>query len=79
MPELPEVETIVRDLNSKLKNKKIIAIESRDKKVFGLSARPSQRALAKPVKAVRRRGKIIIIDLGANYLLVHLKMTGWNR
>jgi len=76
MPELPEVETIVRDLNSQLKNKKIIAIESRDKKVFGLAARPSRRALNKPIKAVRRRGKMIIIDLGVNYLLFHLKMTG---
>jgi len=76
MPELPEVETIVRDLNSQLKNKKIIAIESRDKKVFGLAARPSRRALNKLIKAVRRRGKMIIIDLGADYLLVHLKMTG---
>ena len=76
MPELPEVETIVRDLNLELKNKKIIAIESRDKKIFRLTARDVKNLIGRTVKSVRRRAKMIIIDFGANYLIIHLKMTG---
>ncbi|MFA6306877.1 MAG: bifunctional DNA-formamidopyrimidine glycosylase/DNA-(apurinic or apyrimidinic site) lyase [Patescibacteria group bacterium] len=76
MPELPEVETIVRDLNRGLKNKKIIGIESLDHKVFQLSGGKIKEAVGKKIKAVKRRAKMIIIDLGELSLIVHLKMTG---
>lgn len=76
MPELPEVETIVRDLNSRLINKKITGIQSFDKKVFRLTARDVKNLIGRTVKSVRRRAKMIIIDFGANYLIIHLKMTG---
>lgn len=76
MPELPEVETIVRDLDKKLKNKKISAITALDKKVFKLTKRQIELVCGKSVKAVKRRAKMLIIDLGADYLLIHLKMTG---
>lgn len=76
MPELPEVETIARDLDNGLKRKKIIKIISADKKVFQLTPAQAKKAAGKTVKAVRRRAKMIIIDLGDVKLLVHLKMTG---
>lgn len=76
MPELPEVETIVRDLNKKLKNKKIVAVKSLDKKIFHLAASEVKSILGKKIKEVRRRAKMIIFDLVDYYLIVHLKMTG---
>ncbi len=76
MPELPEVETIVRDLDKRLKGKKIASINSADKKVFQLSLADVKQATGKTVKSVWRRAKTIIIDLGQINLLLHLKMTG---
>lgn len=76
MPELPEVETIVRDLAKKLKNKKIIAIESLDKKVFQLSDQEIKNIVGKKIRSIRRRAKMIIFDLNNYYLVIHLKLTG---
>lgn len=76
MPELPEVETIVSDLNEKLKNKKIVAVKSLDKKVFYLTSRDVKNILGKKIKAVKRRAKMIIIELADSHLIIHLKMTG---
>ena len=76
MPELPEVETIVRDLNKKLKSKKIIAVRSLDKKIFQLSGREAKNIIGQEIKSVRRRAKMIIFDLSGHYLIIHLKMTG---
>ncbi|MDP2737113.1 MAG: bifunctional DNA-formamidopyrimidine glycosylase/DNA-(apurinic or apyrimidinic site) lyase [bacterium] len=76
MPELPEVETIVRDLNKKLKNKKIVAVLSLDKKVFHLSKGDVKNILGRIVRGVGRRAKMIIFDLTDYYLIMHLKMTG---
>ncbi|MEI6596805.1 MAG: bifunctional DNA-formamidopyrimidine glycosylase/DNA-(apurinic or apyrimidinic site) lyase [bacterium] len=76
MPELPEVETITRDLDSKLKNKKIIAVESLDKKIFKLTESDVKNILGKKIRKIRRRAKMIIFDLADYYLIMHLKMTG---
>lgn len=76
MPELPEVETIVRDLNNKLKNKKIVAVKSLDKKIFLLSESDVKNILGKKIESVSRRAKMIIFDLADYYLIIHLKMTG---
>lgn len=76
MPELPEVETIVRDLNRWLKNKKIVAINSLDKKVFQLSDQETKNIIGKRIRFIRRRAKMIIFGLGDGYLIIHLKMTG---
>ena len=76
MPELPEVETIVRDLNRKLKNKKIAAVKSLDKKIFHLTEGDVKNILGKKIKEVKRRAKMIIFDLADYFLIMHLKMTG---
>jgi formamidopyrimidine-DNA glycosylase len=78
MPELPEVQTVVSELQRKLKGKKIKTIEVDAVR----SALPSPsiliaKAKGQVIKAVKRRGKMIDIDLGGDHnLLVHLKMTG---
>jgi formamidopyrimidine-DNA glycosylase len=77
MPELPEVETIRRDLE--LLNGKTISFV---KFLFLKTAHPSAAFLKKnitgaKIKNISRIGKLLIIALDNNYfLLVHLKMTG---
>jgi len=78
MPELPEVQTIVSELNKKIKGKKIKEVKVDAAK----SALPSPRVLiakarGQTIRAVKRRGKMIDIDLGGDHnILIHLKMTG---
>lgn len=74
MPELPEVETIVRDLNKYLPNKTIKETKILNKKTF---LTPAKSVVGRKIKKVWRRGKQIIIDLeGERHLIIHLKMTG---
>jgi len=78
MPELPEVQTIVNELNRKIKNKIIKLIEVRNSR----SALPTPKVLInktknKKIQKVERRGKMININfLGNDNILIHLKMTG---
>ena len=78
MPELPEVETIRRDLQRALKEKQIEKVQVRKEKMVRGSARSFLRRLkGKKVEGVRRRGKLLIFNLSEGcYLLIHLKMTG---
>lgn len=77
MPELPEVETVVRDLRPLLVGRSFAGIEVGPKALRGKwsHAWPS-RLLGQCVQAIERRGKWILIDLGGPWLLVHLGMTG---
>ena len=78
MPELPEVETIRNGLVDLLPGLKIKSVSSDWQKSFPNSQADVDRFLidAKIMK-VRRRAKVLIIDLSTNYsLIIHLKMTG---
>jgi len=74
MPELPEVETIKRRLNSLLTNKAIHSIKVlRDKSFQGDLNLVEQCSIV----AVKRRAKILQFDLNNDHhLIIHLKMTG---
>ena len=75
MPELPEVETIVRGLAPRLAGRRILAAEFRcDRIVRGDPARIAGRTIS----SVRRHGKFIVVDFagGAESLGIHLGMTG---
>lgn len=78
MPELPEVETIRRELNQKIKGKTIKDIEVKVPKMVNLPvAEFTSQVKGTRVKQVVRRAKLIILDLyGKYFLLIHLKMTG---
>ncbi len=79
MPELPEVETIVRGLNARLPGREIIGLRA-DWAGTLAGAEPSElsaRLRGQRVRTVRRRGKYIIIELdGDEALVIHLRMTG---
>ena len=79
MPELPEVETVVRDLNKRVLGRRILDVWTDWPKYFrGLSlAQFKRHAVGKKILGVMRRGKNILIEIsGGHLILVHLKMTG---
>ena len=79
MPELPEVETIVRDLRPDLGGRAILAAEVYWPRAVATSTVEAfQRRIAgQRVEAVGRRGKYVTLRLsGGDWLLIHLKMTG---
>ena len=78
MPELPEVETIRRDLTKVLVGKKITAVDVINKSPIKGSAEQFKKALlGNKIKQIERTGKLMMLDLSDdNFLLIHLKMTG---
>lgn len=77
MPELPEVETVVRDLRPLLVGRRITAIEVGKKALRTKWSRAWQaQILGQRVEAIDRRGKWILVELSSPWLLVHLGMTG---
>ncbi|MEI7687855.1 MAG: bifunctional DNA-formamidopyrimidine glycosylase/DNA-(apurinic or apyrimidinic site) lyase [Planctomycetota bacterium] len=77
MPELPEVETVVRDLRPLLVGRTITNIEtSRLALRRRWPANASRSLIDRTVISVDRRGKWIVIELDEPALLVHLGMTG---
>lgn len=78
MPELPEVETIRTGL-AKLLPGQIIKDVWRDwhKSFPNAPADVARFMVGAKVKQVRRRAKVLIIELSSDYsLVIHLKMTG---
>jgi len=78
MPELPEVETIRRELVQKIKGKTIKDVEIKVFKMVNLPVFEFSKKVKKTkIKGIYRRAKVLIIDLyGPYFLLFHLKMTG---
>lgn len=78
MPELPEVETVRGGLEKLIVGKQVLSVECLCEKSLPVSlADVRQIIVGATIMAVRRRAKMLIIDLTGGYsLLVHLKMTG---
>lgn len=78
MPELPEVETIRRQLNSKIKGRKIKKVEVALQRMINVPAAEFEKKITgATVKDIRRRAKILVIDLSNGWsIVIHLKMTG---
>jgi len=79
VPELPEVETIRRQLAPQLEGRRIVAVEILDARW----TRPEHPAAVEAqlrgalVEEVTRAGKYLVWQLsGDRYLLLHLRMTG---
>lgn len=79
MPELPEVETIRRDLSRDVKGKRIKDVEILNPKVI---KEPRPEEFKKRIRGATfvdflRRAKVLAIKLSSgDYLVVHLRMTG---
>lgn len=85
MPELPEIETIKRGLETEVVGKTIVDVQRRDvapaKKPAGLFIGPESEleefVIGATITGLWRRAKILLIELSSDYaLLFHLKMTG---
>lgn len=83
MPELPEVETVVRGLQSALPGRRIVEVRLGKTDFIEDPATIERELPGSRISAVRRHGKFIVLDLqsknGANErgtLLIHLGMTG---
>lgn len=83
MPELPEVETIRRQLTPHLVGREVLDAGSH----WSAKFTPALEAVTGEITGTRRRGKYLIIDLqlpgsdhpgqpGSHELIVHLGMTG---
>ena len=79
MPELPEVETIKRELERAVLGKKIIEVKINNPKVI---KQPKSKIFSKnlenaTIKNILRKGKLLILELSSGQsLTIHLKMTG---
>ena len=77
MPELPEVETVVRSLRPSIVGRRITNAKFTGLRVLIGSARKTANALiGRKIVAVERHGKFISIRLDRGFLVVHLGMTG---
>jgi len=79
MPELPEVETVCRQLEPELAGRRIVALEVLDERW----CRPAAPAgfggaiAGATIEGLGRRGKYLLLGLdGARTLVMHLRMTG---
>ncbi len=79
MPELPEVETVARDLRPRIVGATIAGVRvdwartlrSEDPEAF------AEGVIGRRIEAVGRRAKLVVVELSGGYALtIHLKMTG---
>ena len=73
MPELPEVETVVRTLRPRVVGRRIVEVRALSRLVV---PRSIGKAAGGTVQAVRRLGKHILVELDHGILDIHLGMTG---
>lgn len=79
MPELPEVETIKRELEKTVLGKKITAVTVHNPKVIREPApdKFKKELSGQTIKNILRRAKLLILELSnGKTLAIHLKMTG---
>jgi formamidopyrimidine-DNA glycosylase len=78
MPELPEVETVVRGLREPLIGRRVLSIWHDWQKVIRTPMPDdfAARIHGQTFRAITRRAKYILCHLDHDILVVHLKMTG---
>jgi formamidopyrimidine-DNA glycosylase len=79
MPELPEVETVVRGLRGPLIGETIMGITNDWSGHINKPELPELRARisGRSIESIRRRGKYLVFGLdGGETLIIHLKMSG---
>ena len=76
MPELPEVEVTRRGLAPQLAGRVISAVEVREPRLRWPVPSAVRKLAGRTVRAVRRRGKYLLVDCGDGHLILHLGMSG---
>jgi formamidopyrimidine-DNA glycosylase len=75
MPELPEVEVTRRSFADRIAGARVQAVRVGKPLRWPLGCEP-QALVGRTVRAVRRRGKYLLLDLDRGVLLLHLGMSG---
>jgi formamidopyrimidine-DNA glycosylase len=77
VPELPEVETIARGLDAKLRTKQVSGVCVKWERSVEPRSLPLERLVGAQVNGVTRAGKFVVLELdGTLRMAVHLRMTG---
>jgi formamidopyrimidine-DNA glycosylase len=79
MPELPEVETVCRQLEPELEGRRIASLEVLDARWCrpALPRKLEQAVSGRTIEGLGRRGKYLLLGLdSAQTLVMHLRMTG---
>ncbi|MBC8098686.1 MAG: DNA-formamidopyrimidine glycosylase [Armatimonadetes bacterium] len=78
MPELPEVETVVRSLRQPLIGRTVRGMWQDSPNAIQLLTPDAMQArlVGQTIHAVQRRAKYIVMALSDDLLVIHLKMTG---
>lgn len=78
MPELPEVETLRRDLAATLAGRTFVAVDVRlPKQVVAPTGLTTDDLIGRRIEALRRRAKFLIVDLSDGLaLVIHLRLAG---
>lgn len=81
MPELPEVETVVKGLRPLITDRIVTAVEIREENMIAYPEADIQAfkdsLIGSKIDAINRRGKYIIIELNTDKnMVIHLRMTG---
>ena len=81
MPELPEVETIRRDLEPLILGRRITNVDVDPATIHLLVGAPietlRENLIGRTIEAVHRRGKYLMLGLDdGRWLVIHLRMTG---
>lgn len=76
MPELPEVETVVRTLRPQIIGQRIELVTVFWPRTVYEDSHFAQNVQGQRIKAINRRGKYLIFTLEQGFLSVHLRMEG---
>ncbi|MEL0452629.1 DNA-formamidopyrimidine glycosylase [Lactococcus lactis subsp. lactis] len=81
MPELPEVETVRRELEKRIVGQKIVSIEATYLRMVLTGFEQLKKELTgKTIHGISRRGKYLIFEIGEkDRLISHLRMEGKYR
>jgi formamidopyrimidine-DNA glycosylase len=77
MPELPEVEALVRFLDLRTRGRRLERLELASFSALKTVTPPITELLGRPVQGWRRRGKYLCLQLDGPWLVAHLGRGGW--
>jgi formamidopyrimidine-DNA glycosylase len=79
MPELPEVEALARDLDTRLRDRAIVRVDVVAFSCLKTYDPPVSALTGGLVDGVSRHGKFLDIDVSGTHLVLHLAKAGWVR
>jgi len=76
MPELPEVEVTRRGIEPYVRGRTIASVTVREPRLRWRIPAAVHALAGREVRAVKRRGKYLLLDCGDGHLILHLGMSG---